>query len=121
MAPSDILLPSAAGAAAAPAAETGAAAASHGSSPLGLVPHQIRGFLAQFHNLKITGQAYDLCTGCSPTVVGAYEREGWGMLAQAFEDARFLERLTGLDKLAEEGERALEAMLEGSESEGDDF
>lgn len=90
-------------------------------SPLGLVPHQIRGFLAQFHNLKITGQAYDLCTGCSPTVVGAYERDGWAMLSQAFEDASFLERLTGLDKLAEEGERAMEAMMEGSESGEDDF
>lgn len=38
------------------------------SSPLGIVPHQIRGFLAQFHNLKITGQAYDRCTGCSDLV-----------------------------------------------------
>ena len=96
-----------------PAAGTG--------SPLGLVPHQIRGFLAQFHNLKITGQAYDLCTGCSPRVVQAYEQEGWAMLARAFEDAASLERLTGLDKLKEAGDKALEAMMEGSDEEGDDF
>lgn len=38
------------------------------SSPLGIVPHQIRGYLAQFHNLKITGQAYNRCTGCSEIV-----------------------------------------------------
>lgn len=38
------------------------------SSCLGIVPHQIRGYLAQFNNLKITGQAYDRCTGCSDIV-----------------------------------------------------
>lgn len=32
---------------------------------LGLVPHQIRGFLARFENLKLSGPAYDKCTGCS--------------------------------------------------------
>ncbi|GAA6056105.1 hypothetical protein JCM3770_001970 [Rhodotorula araucariae] len=35
------------------------------TSPLGLVPHQLRGFLARFETLRITGQAYDRCTGCS--------------------------------------------------------
>lgn len=37
-------------------------------SPLGIVPHQIRGFLGNFDALKITGQAYDRCTGCSEAV-----------------------------------------------------
>lgn len=35
---------------------------------LGVVPHQLRGFLAQFRNMPITGAAYDRCTGCSETV-----------------------------------------------------
>jgi len=35
---------------------------------LGLVPHQLRGFLAQFRNMQIVGAAYDRCTGCSETV-----------------------------------------------------
>ena len=39
-----------------------------GKSPLGEVPHQIRGFLAGFNNLKITGQAYNKCTGFSDAV-----------------------------------------------------
>ena len=39
-----------------------------GHSILGLVPHQIRGYLAQFRNLLITGQKYDKCTGCSEVV-----------------------------------------------------
>jgi ubiquitin-like modifier-activating enzyme ATG7 len=38
------------------------------SSVLGLVPHQLRGFLAQFKNVHITGAAYSRCTGCSETV-----------------------------------------------------
>ena len=37
-------------------------------SVLGLVPHQLRGFLAQFRNMPIVGAAYDRCTGCSETV-----------------------------------------------------
>ena len=35
---------------------------------LGLVPHQLRGFLAQFRTMTIVGAAYDRCTGCSETV-----------------------------------------------------
>lgn len=37
-------------------------------SVLGLVPHQLRGFLAQFRTLPVAGAAYDRCTGCSETV-----------------------------------------------------
>lgn len=37
-------------------------------SVLGQVPHQIRGFLAQFKNMPLTGHAYSRCTGCSQAV-----------------------------------------------------
>ncbi|GLB45959.1 hypothetical protein LshimejAT787_4300060 [Lyophyllum shimeji] len=36
-----------------------------GDSVLGLVPHQLRGFLAQFRNIHIVGAAYDCCTGAA--------------------------------------------------------
>ena len=39
------------------------------------------------------------------------------MLSQAFEDAKYLERLTGLDKMMEESEKAMEGMLEGWDEE----
>ena len=39
-----------------------------GTSILGLIPHQIRGYLGQFRNILVTGQQYDKCTGCSETV-----------------------------------------------------
>ena len=75
---------------------------------MGLVPHQLRGFLAQFRNVPIVGAAYDRCTGCSETVVKAYEEQGFEMLLKAFNDTEFLPELTGLSKLYEETQAALE-------------
>ena len=79
-------------------------------SVLGIVPHQLRGFLAQFRNLPVVGSAYDRCTGCSEIVLQAYEKRGFEMLLKAFNEPEFLEKLTGLDKLHDEGEAALEAV-----------
>ena len=42
--------------------------ADDGAGILGLVPHQLRGFLANFRNMGITGEAFDRCTGCSEKV-----------------------------------------------------
>jgi ubiquitin-like modifier-activating enzyme ATG7 len=39
-----------------------------GGSVLGLVPHQLRGFLEEFRSVQIVGAAYDRCTGCSEMV-----------------------------------------------------
>lgn len=89
---------------------------------LGSVPHQLRGFLGQFKNLPLIGAAYDKCTGCSETVIHAYEQEGFDMVLKAFNDTKYLEELTGLDKLFDEGEAALEN-VDWDEGEGaeDDF
>jgi ubiquitin-like modifier-activating enzyme ATG7 len=38
------------------------------SSILGLVPHQIRGYLSHFAQSLIIGQAYNQCVACSPVV-----------------------------------------------------
>ncbi|KAG0369639.1 Autophagy protein 7 [Gamsiella multidivaricata] len=73
-------------------------------STLGLLPHQIRGFLSRFKNLLISGQAYDRCTACSDAVLSSYEKEGFGFLAKVFQDAKHLEDLTGLTKMKEESE-----------------
>ena len=74
---------------------------------LGLVPHQLRGYLAEFRTVPIRGAAYARCTGCSDAVLGAYEAQGFGMLLRAFNEPKFLEELTGLDQLYNEGEAAL--------------
>ena len=40
----------------------------------------------------------------------AYEKEGFKVLLNAFNETGYLERLTGLDKLQAESEAALEAV-----------
>ena len=41
-------------------------------------------------------------------VLEAYEKDGFSMLLKAFNEPKFLETLTGLDKLYDEGEAALD-------------
>ncbi|KAF8548892.1 E1-like protein-activating [Imleria badia] len=101
------------------AASSSTDASASASSVLGLVPHQLRGFLAQFRTLLITGAAYDRCTGCCEAVLRAYESEGFGMLLRAFNESGYLEGLTGLDQLYKEGEGALES-VDWEEEEGEE-
>ncbi|KAN0063852.1 Autophagy protein 7 [Thecaphora frezii] len=99
-----------------------AAEAEGASTVLGVVPHQLRGFLAQFNNLLVVGQAYDRCTGCSAAVVEAYRQGGFEMLLRAFNEDKYLEKLTGLDKMyaeAEEMEAALDWDDDEDEGEGE--
>ncbi|GAA94304.1 glycoside hydrolase family 12 protein [Mixia osmundae IAM 14324] len=79
-------------------------------SVLGLVPHQLRGMLGRFETLKITGQAYDKCTGCSQTIVNEYLKRGFEMVLDVCADGKALERMTGLDKLHAETEAAMESL-----------
>ncbi|GAA5935779.1 hypothetical protein JCM1841_004129 [Sporobolomyces salmonicolor] len=116
LAPSDIPL-AAALSSGAPTSAVNAETDESTSSPLGIVPHQIRGFLAQFHNLKITGQAYERCTGCSNAIREAYKTDAFDLVHKACEDAKYLERLTGLDKLEEETEKLLAEGLDWDDEE----
>lgn len=100
-------------------ADAGDASASEGV--LGIVPHQLRGFLAQFRNMPIAGAAYDRCTGCSETVLQAYETQGFDMLLKAFNEQGYLETLTGLDKLYDETQAALESGWDEEGGGDDDF
>ncbi|KAF9942943.1 Autophagy protein 7 [Mortierella alpina] len=88
-------------------------------STLGLLPHQIRGFLSRFKNLLISGQAYDRCTACSDQVLEAYEQEGFGFLVKVFQDAKHLEDITGLTKMKEESEALDMEWAEDSEEDDD--
>lgn len=66
--------------------------------------------------MSIVGQAYDRCTACSRTVIDAYYSRGFEMMLDAFNEQKYLEKLTGLDKMYEETE-ALEAALDWDEGE----
>lgn len=92
--------------------------------------------------MHIVGAAYDKCTGCSetvcqislsplcvpgiltlsfPQVLQAYEKDGFEMMLNAFNDQKYLPALTGLDKLYDEGEAALESVDWDEEDEDADF
>ncbi|RUS17502.1 Atg7ctd-Atg8-Mgatp complex [Endogone sp. FLAS-F59071] len=104
------------------AASPSAPEASAPGSPLGLIPHQIRGFLGTFSNMLIAGRAYDRCTACSSKVREAYEKNGFDFLRRAFDDPAYLEEVTGLAKLKEESDALLDAddwAAEGEDSEAE--
>ncbi|XP_038628250.1 ubiquitin-like modifier-activating enzyme ATG7 isoform X1 [Tachyglossus aculeatus] len=83
---------------------------------LGLVPHQIRGFLSRFDNVLPVSLAFDKCTACSSKILDQYEREGFHFLAKVFNSSHsFLEDLTGLTLLHQETQAA-EKLIKWSHS-----
>ena len=68
-------------------------------SALGLVPHQIRGFLSRFQNVLPASERFDKCTACSDVVMEEYKRNGFDFLCKVFNTSNYLEDLTGLSQL----------------------
>eukprot|EP00794_Sanderia_malayensis_P006895 gene6895-7673_t len=68
-------------------------------TPLGIVPHQLRGFLSRFQLLLPCSLAFDCCTACSDVVVKAYREEGFEFLSKVFNVPKYLEDRTGLTQL----------------------
>eukprot|EP01135_Chromosphaera_perkinsii_P002803 Nk52_evm12s227 gene=Nk52_evmTU12s227 len=77
---------------------------SSADKPLGLLPHQIRGFLSQFSSVMPIGHQYSKCTACSDTVLNAYRAEGFEFLLKVFNSPSYLEDLTGLTELHKQTE-----------------
>ncbi|KAF5596753.1 ubiquitin-like modifier-activating enzyme atg-7 [Fusarium pseudoanthophilum] len=74
--------------------------------PLGLVPHQIRGYISTFQKLVIRGQSYDCCSACSPKILDAYRSDGWGFVKRALQEKDYVSELSGLAEV----QRSAEAM-----------
>eukprot|EP01048_Picozoa_sp_COSAG05_P001094 COSAG05_NODE_34_length_27784_cov_62.890129_24_plen_701_part_00 len=68
-------------------------------SPLGKVPHQIRGFISDFSNVALSAQPFDCCTACSESVRSEYRRRGANFVLEALQKPSYLEDLTGLAEL----------------------
>lgn len=83
---------------------------------LGLVPQQIRGYLANFTTLTVSNYAFAQCTACSPAVIAAYEYAGSHMVLEACNDSAYLEHLSHLDELKHQTD-ALELELDWSDEE----
>lgn len=76
--------------------------------PLGLLPHQIRGFLTHHTMVLPKSCAFERCTACSAKVVGEYKARGFDFVKQVCNEAGngYLEKLTGLDELLKSAEAA---------------
>ncbi|BFZ08104.1 hypothetical protein BsWGS_11143 [Bradybaena similaris] len=72
---------------------------SDAASSLGIVPHQIRGFLSRFHQFLPASQAFEMCTACSQMVIQRYEKDGFDFLLKVFNEPGYLEDLTGLSAM----------------------
>jgi ubiquitin-like modifier-activating enzyme ATG7 len=103
--------------AAAPAPTNDKADRSPPSHPLGLVPHQMRGFLTNFQNIVIKGHSYDCCSACSKPIVEAYEKGGWAFVKRALNEKGFVEEVSGL---AEVQRRAAELEMADWGESGDE-
>eukprot|EP00285_Hemiselmis_virescens_P019651 CAMPEP_0173408112 /NCGR_PEP_ID=MMETSP1356-20130122/68819_1 /TAXON_ID=77927 ORGANISM="Hemiselmis virescens, Strain PCC157" /NCGR_SAMPLE_ID=MMETSP1356 /ASSEMBLY_ACC=CAM_ASM_000847 /LENGTH=113 /DNA_ID=CAMNT_0014369361 /DNA_START=168 /DNA_END=509 /DNA_ORIENTATION=- len=103
-------------------ADVGGQVGEETESMLGLVPHQIRGFLANFSNVLIHGRPFDGCTACGEKVVKAYKEGGWGFLMRVFNEPGYLEELSGLRALKDATDAAMEACdWEEDGEDEDDF
>lgn len=91
-----------------------------GSSLLGLVPHQIRGFAPHFQNLLLSGERFSCCPACSTAVVNAYKEQPEEFLRRAIAEPDYLDQVSGLATLRKDEAIKVEAFLEDLQSEDED-
>jgi ubiquitin-like modifier-activating enzyme ATG7 len=94
-----------------PTVSTSDSADAADSSPLGVIPHQIRGSLVTYTMMAPTVPAFKFCTACSKPTIQAYHEDKMDLISRVCSslDGTFLENLSGLtafraeaaDKLAE--------------------
>ncbi len=99
-------------AAPAPASQEG----DRGDHPLGLVPHQIRGYLSNFRNMLIRGKNYDCCSACSDRILNAYKEGGWEFVKRALNEDGYVAEVSGLAEVQKAAEAAA-AEIEWDEGE----
>jgi len=71
-----------------------------GEHPLGIVPHQIRGFLSTFQNMVISGKSYDCCSACSDKITSLYQKDEWEFVKKALNEKGFVEEVSGLAEVS---------------------
>ena len=70
--------------------------------PLGIVPHQVRGFLTHFSNIVTTCPAFASCVACSKGVVDAFAKDRDNFLLRVLNEPEYLESLTGITAMTED-------------------
>ncbi|KAF8447073.1 autophagy ubiquitin-activating enzyme ApgG [Kalaharituber pfeilii] len=102
----------------APAAES--QDSNRGSHPLGIIPHQLRGFVASFSNMIIRGKAYECCSACSDRIITEYRRHDWDFVKRALNEKGYVEEVSGLkevQRMAEKLEEEIEWDEDSEEAE----
>ena len=87
--------------------------------PLGMVPHQIRGFLGSFQNMVLRGENYPCCSACSMPVLDAYAKDGWDFVEKALNETDYIPELSGLAEMQRQTEKMLANEEWSEQEEGD--
>jgi ubiquitin-like modifier-activating enzyme ATG7 len=83
------------------------------SSPLGRLPHQIRGTVATYTMMTPTVPAFPSCTACANTVVNKYQTSGFDFIKAVCCDSHgsYLEEVSGLAGFREQAARKLDECI----------
>lgn len=95
--------------------------ASESTSPLGVMPHQIRGSIVSYTMMTPTVPAFSSCTGCCDEVVDAYEKDGFDFVKKVCcnADGSYLEDVAGLTAFRAAANAMMEDCLDWEEDEDD--
>ena len=87
---------------------------------LGIVPHQIRGFLSTFRNMVIRGTSYPQCSACSEPIISAYKSNGWAFVKKALDNREYVAELSGLAEVQRLAEAASVDVEWSEEEDGEE-
>jgi len=74
------------------------------STELGIIPHQIRGFLTIFQNIPMIGYQYSQCVACSHNILESYRKDPYGFCISVFNKPEILEDVSGITAMKTEQE-----------------
>lgn len=99
---------------------------SDATSPLGIMPHQIRGSVVSYTMMTPTVPAFRYCTGCCDKVIHEYNASGFDFVKKVCCDTMnsYLETMTGLKQYKMEAARKMQDCLDDwddEEEEDDDI
>jgi len=76
------------------------------STELGIIPHQVRGFLTALQIIPLMGYQYSQCVACSSQILNAYKKDPYGLCIAVFNKPEILEDITGITAMKKQQEIA---------------